>query len=157
MNKEDSWSYNETEPNIIKTIDLLKKIRYLTDKNKYKELIESIINESLMKLMNNNLEINEDSEIYKSLNIIFLDSISDNPQIDITELNYVTQIISVNMYCRQLNRYKRTQKKYGSDNTIWDFDALPLEEIQKSLKNDNFINLLHETTILHEKSKDIKK
>lgn len=154
---ETDWNYNETEPNIIKTIDLLKKIRCLNNKNEYKNTINFIKEKTIKKLLENDLEITTDSELYKSLNIIFDDSLLDKPQTDIMSLNIVTQLISVNLFYRQLDRYKRTQKKYGNDNTIWQFDRLQLEEIQDTLKKDVFNGLLNETIFLFEKSKESKK
>lgn len=157
LNPESGWNYNETEPNIVKTIDLLKKIRCLNNKNEYKEMIDLIKEKTINKLIENDLGITVESELYKSLNLIFNDCLLKNPQIDIKSLNIVTQILSVNLFYRQLDRYNRTQKKYGDDNTIWQYDRLPLEDIQNTLKNEIFKELLNETTSLYEKSKEPKK
>lgn len=157
LNPEAVWVYNETEPNIVKTIDLLKKIRYLNNKNEYKDMIDLIKEKTLKKLINNDLGITEESELYKSLNIIFNDCLLDKSQIDIMTLNIVTQILSINLFYRQLDRYNRTQKKYGNDNTIWQYDRVPLKNIQNTLKNESFKELLNETTSLYEKSKETKK
>lgn len=157
LNPESDWVYNETEPNIVKTIDLLKKIRYLNNKNEYKDMIDLIKEKTLKKLINNDLGITEESELYKSLNIIFNDCLLDKSQIDIMTLNIVTQILSINLFYRQLDRYNRTQKKYGNDNTIWQYDRVPLKDIQNTLKNESFKELLNETTSLYEKSKEAKK
>lgn len=157
LNPESGWNYNETEPNIVKTIDLLKKIRCLNNKNEYKEMINLIKEKTINKLIENDLGITVESELYKSLNLIFNDCLLKNPQIDIKSLNIVTQILSVNLFYRQLDRYNRTQKKYGDDNTIWQYDRLPLEDIQNTLKNERFKELLNETTSLYEKSKEPKK
>lgn len=157
LNPETGWNYNETEPNIVKTIDLLKKIRCLNNKNEYKEMIDLIKEKTINKLIENDLGITVESELYKSLNLIFNDCLLKNPQIDIKSLNIVTQILSVNLFYRQLDRYNRTQKKYGDDNTIWQYDRLPLEDIQNTLKNERFKELLNETTSLYEKSKEPKK
>lgn len=157
LNPESGWNYNETEPNIVKTIDLLKKIRCLNNKNEYKEMIDLIKEKTINKLIENDLGITVESELYKSLNLIFNDCLLKNPQIDIKSLNIVTQILSVNLFYRQLDRYNRTQKKYGDDNTIWQYDRLPLEDIQNTLRNEIFKELLNETTSLYEKSKEPKK
>lgn len=157
LNPESDWVYNETEPNIVKTIDLLKKIRYLNNKNEYKDMIDLIKEKTLKKLINNDLGITEESELYKSLNIIFNDCLLDKSQIDIMTMNIVTQILSINLFYRQLDRYNRTQKKYGNDNTIWQYDRVPLKDIQNTLKNESFKELLNETTSLYEKSKEAKK
>ena len=157
LNPESGWNYNETEPNIVKTIDLLKKIRCLNNKNEYKEMIDLIKEKTINKLIENDLGLTVESELYKSLNLIFNDCLLKNPQIDIKSLNIVTQILSVNLFYRQLDRYNRTQKKYGDDNTIWQYDRLPLEDIQNTLKNEIFKELLNETTSLYEKSKEPKK
>lgn len=157
LNPESGWDYNETEPNVVKTIDLLKKIICLNNKNEYKDSIDLIKEKTLKKLIENDLGITSESELYKSLNLIFNDCLLDKSQIDIMALNIVTQILSINLFYRQLDRYNRTQKKYGNDNTIWQYDRLPLENIQNTLKNETFKELLNETTSLYEKSKEVKK
>ena len=157
LNPETDWDYCETEPNVVKTIDLLKKIRFLDNKQEYKEIIESIKEKTLKKLLNNDLKITTESELYKTLSIIFNDSLLEYPQIDIMDLTYITRIISINLFYRQVDRYKRTQKKYGDDNTIWHLDRLPLVEIQNNMKKELFNNLLNETISLYEKSKESKK
>lgn len=156
LNQETGWDYTETEPNIVKTIDLLKKIRCLDNKNEYKDMIDLIKEKTLKKLIENDLKITTESELYKSLNIIFNDCLLDKSQIDIMSLNIVTQILSINLFYRQLDRYNRTFKKYGDDNTIWQYDRLPLDDIQNILKNERFKELLNETTSLYEKSKEPK-
>ena len=100
LNPESGWNYNETEPNIVKTIDLLKKIRCLNNKNEYKEMIDLIKEKTINKLIENDLGITVESELYKSLNLIFNDCLLKNPQIDIKSLNIVTQILSVNLFYR---------------------------------------------------------
>lgn len=104
-------------------------------------------------LYHNDLKITKDSELYRVLNILFDNSMSNNPQIDIMSINCATPILSINLFYRQLERYNRTNKKYGDDNTIWQFDRLHLEDIQSTLNNENFINLLNETISLYEQSK----
>ena len=154
LTKEDGWVYHETEPNIVKIIDLLVKIRDLKNKTKYRNLLEGIIYESLEKLLNNDLGITKDSEIYKAIKMIYVDSMTNNHQLDIMSLNYLTELISVNLYLRQLDRYKRTGKKMGDDNTIWMFDSLNFDEMRKVLKNNN---LLEEVILLKEEMIDSKK
>ncbi len=79
---------------------------------------------------------------------------TNNHQLDIMSLNYLTELISVNLYLRQLDRYKRTGKKMGDDNTIWMFDSLNFDEMRKVLKNNN---LLEEVILLKEETIDSKK
>ena len=154
---ETDWDYNETEPNIVKTIDLLKKVKCVNKKNEYKDIIDIIKGKTLKKLLESDLKITEDSELYKLLNSLFIDSLSDSPRIDIMSFNYAIQILSINLFYRQLDRYKRTRKKYGNDNTIWKFDELPLEHIQNMLNNDYLKGLLNETTMLYEEQQNNKK
>ena len=154
LTPEENWVYHETEPNIVKTIDLLVKIRDFKNKNKYRNLLEGIIYNSLEKLLNNDLGITKDSELYKAITMIFVDSMNNNYQLDIMSLNYLNELISVNLYLRQLDRYKRTGKKMGDDNNIWSFDDLHLDEIRKTLNNSN---LLGETIKLKEQVINSKK
>ena len=154
---ETGWDYIETEPNLVKTIDLLKKIRCLNNKSEYKDIVELIKEKTLKKLIDNDLEITTESELYKTLNIIFNDCLLDKSQIDIKSINIITKILSINLFYRQLDRYHRTQKKYGDDNTIWQYDRLPLEDIQNTLNNETFKDLLNETITLYNKSREIKK
>ena len=153
LTPEENWVYHETEPNIVKTIDLLVKIRDLKNKNKYRNLLEGIIYNSLEKLLNNDLGITKDSEIYKAMKMIYIDAMSNTHQLDLMSLNYITELISVNLYLRQLDRYKRTGKKMGDDNTIWMFDSLNFDEIRKVLKNSN---LIEEVLLLKEQVIDSK-
>lgn len=153
---ETGWDYIETEPNLVKTIDLLKKIRCMNNKKEYKDIINLIKEKTLKKLMDNDLEITTESELYKTLNIIFNDCLLDKSQIDIKSLNIITQILSINLFYRQLDRYHRTQKKYGNDNTIWQYDRLPLEDIPKTLNNETFKDLLNETATLYDRSRNLK-
>lgn len=157
LSAETSWNYTETEPNIVDTIDLLIKIRCLDDKTEYRDIINAIMEKTLKKLKENNLNITKDCELYKSLEYIFIDCMSDKPKIDIRCLNYVIQILSINLYYRQLDRYNRTLKKIGEDNKIWQFDNLPLKKIESILSNSIFNLLLDETLFLHEQYYNSKK
>lgn len=154
LDPEDGWDYNEAEPNLIKTMDLLKQIRSLNDKKDFFDIITYIKEETLKKLVNNDLGITDDSKIYKALDMFFCDSISNTPKIDVINLNYATTILSINLFYRQLDRYKRTSKKYGDDNTIWQLDRFPIDEIiSKFNVNPHLKELLEETTSLYERQR----
>ena len=129
----------------------------MNNKSEYKDIVELIKEKTLKKLIDNDLEITTESELYKTLNIIFDDCLLDKSQIDIKSINIITKILSINLFYRQLDRYHRTQKKYGDDNTIWQYDRLPLEDIQNTLNNETFKDLLNETITLYNKSREIKK
>lgn len=150
LEPEDGWDYHETEPNLIEIIDLLKSFKYLEDKRQFVDIILFIKEKVLEKLVSNDLGVTPSSDIYKVLDILFCESLLSKSTIDFKSINYVIPIISINLFYRQLDRYNRTQKKYGDDNRIWDYNSLDIEDIRRHIEeNYYFRSLLEETNELY--------
>lgn len=150
LTPEEDWDYNETEPNIIETVELLKSISCLDDKKSYVDTITLIKEKTLKKLIANDLGINKNSAIYETLNMLFDDALSNNSKVDIMSMNYATIMLSINLLYRQLDRYNRTSKRYGDDNRIWDFDRIHIDDIKRIFyKNTHLYELLEETKLLN--------
>lgn len=147
LGPEDGWDYNEADPNLIDILDMLKIVRDLEDKKQFVDVLNVIKSQTLEKLCANNLEITPESKIYKLLDTIFTDSLSDNPQLTLTFLNISTVLISINLLFRQLDRYNRTGKKYGDDNRIWSIDTLYRTPINNIINSDDSLKDVIEETI----------
>lgn len=153
LGPEDGWDYNEVDPNLIEILDMLKIIRDLEDKKHFADFLNFIKSQTLEKLCVNNLDITPESKIYKLLDTIFTDSLSDIPQLTLTFFNISTVLISVNLLYRQLDRYNRTGKKYGDDNRIWNIDTLDRAPINNVINNDNSLkDIMKETFTLFNNS-----
>lgn len=150
LEPEQGWDYNEVDPNLIDILELLKIIRDLDNKKQFTDVLNSIKDQTLKKLCVNNLGITTESKIYKLLDTVFTDSLSNNPQFDLMLLNVLTVLVSVNMFYRQLDRYKRTSKKYGDENEIWNIDTLSRNPINDIINNNfNLKDIMDEIIILH--------
>jgi len=147
LEPEEGWEYNEADPNLIDILEVLKIIRDLDDKEQFVDILNFIKSQTLKKLCTNNLEITSESEIYKLLDIIFTDSLSDNPQLDLMFLNISTVLLSVNLLFRQLDRYNRTAKKYGDDNRIWSIDTLYRDPVNDVINNNGSLKASMEEII----------
>lgn len=148
LEPEDGWDYNEVDPNLIDIIDVLKMVRDLDDKTSFADILNSLKKQTLEKLCANNLEITPTSELYKLIDTIFNDSLSNNPQLDLMFLNVSTVLVSVNLLYRQLGRYNRTSKKYGDDNRIWNIDTLEREPISEIINNNSTLKGVLDETIM---------
>lgn len=149
---ENTWQYNEVDPNLVDTMDLLKMVRSLEDKSQFVEVLNYIKDKTLKKLVENDLGITTGSVIYETLNLIFNDSLSNNKDIDLMSINIATTLISIDMQYRLLDRYERTSKKYGYDHRVWDYDGLDFERINQIVNNNSYLNqLMEETTELRNK------
>lgn len=158
LDSEDDWDYNEVDPNLIDVLDALTIIRDIDDKSQFINILDSIKTQTLKKLCLNNLEITPESEIYKLLDIIFNDSLSDNPKLDLMFLNISTILVSVDLFYRQLNRYKRTGKKYGEDNRIWNLDTLYKDPISNIINNDEILkNVMNEIIMIQNNKEHINR
>lgn len=146
LDSEDTWDYNEADPNLIDILEVLKLVRSLDCKNQYQDILNSIKNQTLKKLCTNNLEITSESKIYNLITEIFTDSLSDNPKFNLIDLNIATVLISVCLLYRQLTRYNRTGKKYGDDNRIWDIDTLNREPISDIINQNIYLKAVMEET-----------
>ena len=145
--ESDAWDYNEIDPNIITTLDLLKMIRYYDNKEKYKSIINNIKKKTFSKLKENQIEFSEDTELYKVLDYLFEDSIKNKPEIEIFVYNYLFVFIIINLYYRQNIRYNKTGKIPNSENEIWDIYRININDIPKS---DMLNRLIEETKNIHE-------
>ncbi len=147
---EEGWDYNEVDPNLIDILELLKIVRDLDNKKQFIDALNSIKSQTLKKLCINDLGITAESKIYKLLDTIFTDSLSDNPQFDLISLNISTILVSVNLSYRQLDRYNRTSKKYGYENRIWNIDTLSRNPINDIINNNfNLKDVMDEIIMLH--------
>ena len=133
LTPEEGWDYNETEPNIIETVELLKIISYLNDKSNFTDIVLELKDKTLKKIISNDLGVTIDSEIYKLFDIVFDNSLSKKSKIDMFTLNLAEMLLSINLYYRQVDRYNRTGKKVGDDNTRWSFSEIE-EDIFKNNK-----------------------
>jgi hypothetical protein len=148
--EQDPWAYPQTEPNTKRTLEMLKKMRYLDDKQKYLSIINEIREKTLMLLLNNDLDITLDSEVYKSISNLFADSMQEKPTIDKLCFEYASIIICANLYLRELSRYRKTRKHVSDENREYVYDNLDLDVIQNVFNRDDFIALLNETNELAE-------
>lgn len=153
----DPWNIRSTDPNIVEVMDLLIKIRSFDNKKIIKKELDEIMIRVKEILISNDLGIDESSILLSSLYTIYEDVMSDNPMISLEILNYITTILSINMYYRQLSRFNEKGILFTDENRIWDFDRLPLREINKKIYENNiFIELLEETVSLKENQSIIK-
>lgn len=146
--EDDPWDYDEVDPSILSTLDLLKLLRYSDSKDKYIEVISQIKDETYEKLLNNDLNITEESEFYKTLDYLFSDSLKDVPKIDISLFNYIMTALIINLYYRQCERYNRIGKKESDENNIWSIDRINYNDLPD---NEMLNKLIMETKQLHDK------
>ena len=150
LEPEEGWNYNETEPNLIDILEMLKIIRSYNNKEKFVDILNNIKSQILKILCANNLEITTESEIYRLIDTVFIDSLSDNPKFDFMSLNLATILLSVDLFYRQLERYNKTGKKYGDENTIWNIDTLYLDSIYDTINNNcKLKDVMEEIIMLH--------
>lgn len=143
---ERKFEYHETEPNLVDIMDLLKKIRFSDNKSEFTRAVSVVKKMTLKKLIDNNLGITEKCALYKALDMLFDDALAKNPKLDNKVLNFVTPLLSINLYYRQYVRYIKTGKNYGYDNTIWELNKLSLEIMANRFGNNTYLlNLLEET------------
>lgn len=103
----------------------------------------------LEKLCENNLEITSESAIYKLIEIIFTDSLSNSGQkIELMNINVATILLSIDLFYRQLDRYNRTSKKYGDDNRYWNIDVLQIPSITNIVNSDQNLNFIKEEIMM---------
>ena len=103
----------------------------------------------LEKLCENNLEITNESAIYKLIDIIFTDSLSNSePKIKLMNFNIATILLSMDLFYRQLDRYNRTSKKYGDDNRNWNIDVLQIPSITNIVNSDQNLNFIKEEIMM---------
>ena len=149
MEPEDSWDYNETEPNLVDILEALKLIRSIDNKEQYKDVLLHIKKQVLEKLCENNLEITNESAIYKLIEIIFTDSLSNSEaKIKLMNFNIVTILLSMDLFYRQLDRYNKTKKKYGDDNRNWNIDVLQIPSITNIVNSDQNLNFIKEEIMM---------
>jgi len=155
LDPEDTWDYNEADPNLIDILEVLKIVRNLDCKNEFTNILNSIKNQTLKKLCTNNLEITTESEIYNLVDSIFNDTLSDNHRFNLINLNITTVLISVCLLYRQLGRYNRTGKKYGDDNRIWNIDTINREPITNIINQNIHLKAVLEETFKKENNNKI--
>lgn len=144
---EDVWEYEQIDPDIISTMYLLKLLRNHDNKDKYKNIISSIKNQTFESLKNIKIDFTERTEMYKVLDLLFEDSLKDNHEIKILDFNYLCAVLVINLYYRQCVRYNETGKKPDSENDIWNIDVINLDDIPI---NDSLNKLIEETKMIHE-------
>jgi len=105
------------------TIELLKTVRSLENKDDYRPAMEDIRKRTLEQLANNQLGFTPDTELYKTINVLFDDSLSDKPLISLFEINSVTSLIGSNLLERFITRWNDTDKKYSEEFNQWSFSA----------------------------------
>lgn len=110
--EEDSWNYTETDPDLMGTINVLKKVRSLNNKDDYRQTLEDVRERTLDRLINNRLDITPDDEIFKTINLLFDDSLSDKSQISLFEMNSVAILVGANMFERLVRRFNDIGKSY---------------------------------------------
>lgn len=146
--EEDPWDYDEVDPSILSTLDLLKLLRYSESKEKYRKIIFQIKEQTYEKLFNNDLNVNEESEFYKTLDYLFRDSLEEVQKIDISLFNYIMTALIINLYYRQCERCNRIGKKESDENNIWSIDRINYNDIPD---NKMLNNLIKETQQFHDK------
>lgn len=149
---DEGWNYTEVDPDILTTMDVLKRISSLDNKDDYKNILCDIRNHTLDCLVDNDLGVTSECELFKSINSMFDNAMTGEPKISLFEKNCLTVLIGVNLLYRQLDRYHRIGKKY-EDKTGWRFDTLEGFDIPE--KSTLLTNLFEETKILYESSKKI--
>lgn len=147
---DDDWNYTEVDPDILTTMDVLKRISSLDNKDDYKNILCDIRNHTLDCLVDNDLGVTPECELFKSLNSMFDNAMTNEPRISLFEKNCLTVLIGVNLLYRQLDRYDRIGKKY-EDKTGWRFDTLEGLDIPE--KSTLLTNLFEETKMIYESSK----
>lgn len=152
LSPEIGWDYNETEPSIIDIIDALVLFRSLDNNSLYVDTLVSIKKKVLEKLCANDLGIDCDSAIYRALEMVFDDSLSNSPKLGFQCLNVASVLLSIDLGYRQLDRYNRTLKKYKG--TIWNYDRLDIFQIEEIINNNLYlVDLLDEVYCLSENNK----
>lgn len=110
--EEIPWDYTEIDPDLMGTINVLKKVRSLDNKDDYIQTLEDIRERTLDRLINNSLGITPETEIFKTINLLFDDSLSDKPQISLFEMNSVAILVGANMFERLIKRFNDIGKSY---------------------------------------------
>lgn len=148
---EDGWDYFEVDPDIVETMEALKSVKALDNKSEYQDILASIKDQTLQKLVNNDLGITTNSAFYQTIDTLFNDTMADKSNINLETMNCLTVLLRVNLFYRQLDRYNRIGKKY-EDNPKWRFDTIENMDRIMITNHESFGHLLDETKKLYEDS-----